>query len=168
MRFICVRLLDARLSSGRPTLLLLSALIRCRLLFHVCARRLVLRVFSDHSLRAIAETRLFDKDIDEQLIMLKTGHKTVSDGKLSDLSDNVSCKPAEKVSKSLPVTPDVGIITIVEEICKLLLKCLCPVRHLERSNKRFNVYGINFSIFKKYVWVSLDIIAWIFLVFADD
>jgi len=68
-----------------------------------------LRVFSDHSLRATAATRLFDKDIDEQLIMLKTGHKRVSDGKLSDLSDNVSCKPAEKVSKSLPVTPDVGV-----------------------------------------------------------
>jgi len=68
-------------------------------------------------LRATAATRQFDKDIDEQLIMPKTGHKstavraynTVSDGKLSHLSDNVSCKPAEKVNKSLPVTPDVGV-----------------------------------------------------------
>jgi len=63
--------------------------------------------FSNHFLRATAATRQFDKDIDERLIMLKTGHKStavraykrVSDGKLSHLSDNVSCKPAEKVNK---------------------------------------------------------------------
>jgi len=34
--------------------------------------------FSNHSLRATAATRLFDKDIDEQLIMLKTGHKSTA------------------------------------------------------------------------------------------
>ena len=56
----CLRLLvRSRLSSG--TRLLLSALIRCHLLRHVCARRLVLRVSSNHSLTAIAATRLFDK-----------------------------------------------------------------------------------------------------------
>ena len=56
--------------------------------------------FTNHSLRATAVTRLFDADVDKQLIMTKTGHvsnaarsyKRVSDDKLQQLTDAVTCK----------------------------------------------------------------------------
>lgn len=51
-------------------------------------------------MRATAATRLFDANVDEQLIKLKTGHtsdavrlyKRVNDKKLADLTDIVACK----------------------------------------------------------------------------
>jgi len=56
--------------------------------------------FSNHSLRATAATRLFDADVDEQLIKIKTGHssdavrayKRVSEQKLAGMTDVVACK----------------------------------------------------------------------------
>jgi len=56
--------------------------------------------FTNHSLRATAATRLFDADIDEQLIMAKTGHvstvvrsyKRVNQRQLQNVSDVVACK----------------------------------------------------------------------------
>ena len=56
--------------------------------------------FSNHSLRAACATRLFDADVDEQLIKLKTGHasdavrsyKRVAENKLESLTDVVACK----------------------------------------------------------------------------
>lgn len=56
--------------------------------------------FSNHSLRATCATRLFDADVDEQLIKLKTGHasdavrsyKRVAENKLESLTDVVACK----------------------------------------------------------------------------
>ena len=63
--------------------------------------------FTNHSLRTTAATRLFDAEVDEQLIKIKTGHssdavrsyKRVSDDKLESLSDIVACKPATKIVK---------------------------------------------------------------------
>lgn len=54
--------------------------------------------FSNHSLRATAATRLFDADIDEQLIKSKTGHtsdavrsyKRISETKLANLTDTIA------------------------------------------------------------------------------
>ena len=72
----------------------------------ICRKAGFTGFFSNHSLRATAATRLFDKDTDEQLIMLITGHKSttvraykrVSEEKLSYLSDSVACKPTpEKI-----------------------------------------------------------------------
>ena len=60
--------------------------------------------FTNHSLRATAATRLFEADVDEQLIKLKTGHtsdavrsyKRPNDRQLCTISDIVAgkhCKP---------------------------------------------------------------------------
>jgi len=70
-------------------------------------RRCVLRLGSwdtsriVHFALAAAATGLFDANVDEQLIKMKTGHssdavrcyKRVSDSKLESLSDVVACKP---------------------------------------------------------------------------
>jgi len=56
------------------------------------------RYFTNHSLRATAATRLFEEDVDEQLIKLKTGqtgdavhsYKRPNDHQLSNISDIVA------------------------------------------------------------------------------
>jgi hypothetical protein len=73
------------------------------------------RIFSNHSLRAIAATRLFDADVDEQLIMAKTGHASsavrnyerISDEKLSNVTNIVSGKYAKCNSLHLDSETDV-------------------------------------------------------------
>ena len=70
---------------------------------HLCSAAGFKGFFSNHSLRATAATRLFDSDVDEQLIMAKTGHvstavrsyKRVSDEKLNDISNIVAGKCAK-------------------------------------------------------------------------
>ena len=66
----------------------------------LCKRAGFAGFFSNHSLRATAATRLFHADVDEQLIMRKTGHrstavrayKRVNDQQLELLSDVVASK----------------------------------------------------------------------------
>jgi hypothetical protein len=58
--------------------------------------------FPNHSLRATCATRMFDNNVEEQLIMLKTGHrsngvrsyKRVSEDKLVGCTEAVACKKA--------------------------------------------------------------------------
>ena len=65
--------------------------------------------FTNHSLRATAATRLFDADVDEQLIMAKTGHvssavrsyKRVNERQLQRVSDVVACKKPALSAKPL-------------------------------------------------------------------
>jgi len=72
----------------------------CDTVSRICKAAGFVEFFSNHSLRATAATRLFDADIDEQLIKVKTGHasdavrsyKRVSETKLENLTDVVACK----------------------------------------------------------------------------
>jgi len=69
----------------------------------LCKKAGFVGFFSNHSLRATAATRLFNANVEEQLVKLKTGHtsdavrsyKRVSDVKLRAMSDIVACKSAK-------------------------------------------------------------------------
>lgn len=43
----------------------------------ICAKAGLQGYFTNHSLRATTATRLFNEGVDEQLIMMKTGHRSV-------------------------------------------------------------------------------------------
>lgn len=66
--------------------------------------------FTNHSLRATSATRMFDADVDEQLIMAKTGHassavrcyKRINDEKLHDLTNVVAGKCIKRDVVSSP------------------------------------------------------------------
>ena len=74
--------------------------------------------FTSHSLRASTATRLFEAGVDEQLIMLRTGHNTISGLKVCTEVDNTEplVSPKENIppdnsgtvpaasSKSSPIT----------------------------------------------------------------
>jgi len=70
--------------------------------------------FTNHSLRATAATGLFDANVDEQLIKMKTGHssdavrcyKRVSDSKLESLSDVVACIKPDAACKVVKLDND--------------------------------------------------------------
>ena len=67
---------------------------------------------SNHSLRATVATRLFNVDIDEQLIKIKTGdasdavgaYKRVVESKLEKLTDVVACKSRKLESSTVAST----------------------------------------------------------------
>jgi len=70
----------------------------------------------------MAATRLFDKGTNEQVIMLKTGHKStavcayqrVSEEKLSHLSDSLACKAASQQLNAVGVALSTVVTNLKE------------------------------------------------------
>ena len=56
--------------------------------------------FTNHSLRASTATRLFEAGVDEQLIMLRTGHNTISGLKVCTEVDNT--EPLVSPKENIP------------------------------------------------------------------
>jgi len=83
---------------------LVSANTLSNVVRNVCRAAGFAGYFTNHSSRTTAATRLFEANIDEQLIKLKTGHnsdslrsyKRVNERQLSELSDVIACRQAKR------------------------------------------------------------------------
>ena len=92
----------------------------CTVVSRLCKMAGFSGYFTNHSLRATAATRLFEEDVDEQLVMAKTGfistavrsYKRQQEQQLQHVSNVVACKrpalsanPRESVRLPLPPPP---------------------------------------------------------------
>ena len=110
--------------------------------------------FSNHSLRATAATRLFNANVEEQLVKLKTGHtsdavqsyKPVSDVKLREMSDIVACKSGKlstfgknETQESTATVADLSTVSTVSTTCPSTALSSAGLSHCTFSGN-INIY----------------------------
>jgi len=120
----------------------------------LCKKAGFVGFFSNHSLRATAATRLFNANVEEQLVKLKTGHtsdavqsyKRVSDVKLREMSDIVACKSGKlstfgknEAQESTATVADLSTVSTVSTTCPSTALSSAGLSHCTFSGN-INIY----------------------------